>query len=416
MWNRRHFMLATSAAALSSGRPGLLHALQAAARTLQKLNLASIDRARILAAADRYLHELPVTITASQSPRSAGGLHDFFSEGDYWWPDPKNPGGPYIRRDGFSNPANPKSKPGNKGLNENYGREVMELHTVGVNGGYSQADVTALSAILTGWGVDNPGKAGGFLFDPNRHEPGPKQWFGHTIASSGMNEGIQALTILAASPQTAHFISNLIAQRFVADDPPPALVDRMAATYLASDGDIKEVLRTLVASPEFNSRRYFRNKVKTPIEFIASAFRTTATDPQNPGALVNELKQMGMPLYYALPPTGYYLTADQWMNSAALVERLNFAYQLTNNKFSNQQFDAAHVLAIGLRSEPATPASSGTDTALLVLENALIGVTASAQTNDLIHKQMEQQPAATPTDTLNLITALILGSPDFQFR
>ena len=106
----------------------------------------------------------------------------------------------------------------------------------------------------------------------------------------------------------------------------------MAATYLGSDGDIKAVLRTLVQSPEFNSRRYFRNKVKTPTEFIASAFRTTATDPQNPGALVNTLKQMGMPPYDALPPTGYYLTADQWMNTTALVDRLNFAYQLTTGE------------------------------------------------------------------------------------
>ncbi len=329
------------------------------------------------------------------------------------------------------NPANPKSKPGNKGLNENYGREVMELHTVGVNGGYTQADVTALSAILTGWGVDNPGKAGPFFFDPKRHEPGPKQWLGHTIASSGMSEGDEALTILASSPQTAHFISFLLAQRFVADDPPPALVDRMATTYLSSDGDIKAVLRTLISSPEFNSRKYFRNKVKTPIEFIASAFRTTATDPTNPGALVNTLRQMGMPLYNAPPPTGYYLTADRWMNSAALVDRLNFAYQLTSNKYANQKFDAAHVLAFGLLSEPPTPmptmrahpitdaspaTNSGATTALRVLEDTLIGVEASAQTNDLIHKQIDQLPAATPTDTLNLITALILGSPDFQFR
>ena len=129
----------------------------------------------------------------------------------------------------------------------------------------------------------------------------------------------------------------------------------MAATYLATDGDIKAILRTLVQSPEFNSTKYFRNKVKTPMEFIASAFRTTATDPVNPGALVNTLKTMGMPLYYALPPTGYYITADQWMNSTALVDRLNFAYALTGSKFANQKFDSAHVLALGLMAQPANP-------------------------------------------------------------
>lgn len=352
------------------------------------------------------------------------------------------------------NPANLNSKKGNRGLNENYGREVMELHTVGVNGGYTQADVTSLSAILTGWTVDRPNQGGPFTFDPKRHEPGPKQWFGHTISTdpqasipanipTGMNEGVEALTILASSPKTAHFISYKLAQRFVADDPPPALVDRMAATYLSTDGDIKAILLTLIHSPEFNSKKYFRNKVKTPMEFLASAFRTTATDPTNPGALVQTIKTMGMPLYYALPPTGYYITADQWMNSAALVDRLNFAYSLTSSKFANQKFDSAHVLALGLMSQQSssaqaateTPASrphyaeadlslnapndaSGQDVALHVLESALIGGEVSTQTNQLIHKQIDQitTPTTPSTDTLNLLTALVMGSPEFQLR
>jgi uncharacterized protein (DUF1800 family) len=368
------------------------------------------------------------------------------------------------------NPANPKSKKGNRGLNENYGREVMELHTVGVNGGYTQADVTALSSILTGWTVDRPNQAGPFLFDPKRHQPKSSQWFGHILSpaktpaetafppsaplhpsSPGaqidaqwqMNEGIEALTLLAADPHTAHFISYKLAQRFVADDPPPALVDRMAATFLSSDGDIKAVLRTLAHSPEFNSRKYFRNKVKTPLEFLASAFRTTATDPANPGALVSTIKTMGMPLYYALPPTGYYITADQWMNSSALVDRLNFAYALTGSKFANQKFDSAHVLALGLMSQQSVvPASApapsprphlaettlatttsvtpttGQDLALNILGSSLIGGQVSTQTNQLIHKQISQLVTSTtaPTDTLNLLTALVMGSPEFQLR
>ncbi len=362
------------------------------------------------------------------------------------------------------NPSNPNSKKGNRGLNENYGREVMELHTVGVDGGYTQADVTALSAILTGWTVDRPNQAGPFTFDYKRHEPGPKQWFGHTIGATtqaelaaipasiptGMNEGIEALTLLAADPHTAHFISYKLAQRFVADDPPPALVDRMAATYLSTDGDIKAILRTLVQSPEFNSKKYFRNKVKTPMEFLASAFRTTATDPANPGALVNTINTMGMRLYYALPPTGYYITADHWMNSTALVDRLNFAYALTGSKFANQKFDSAHVLALGLMAQPAStaanqtaaantprakysealltteintnlpnqppPGATGQDIALHVLESSLIGGDVSAQTNQLIHKQIADLPAANSTETLNLLTALVMGSPEFQLR
>jgi uncharacterized protein (DUF1800 family) len=361
------------------------------------------------------------------------------------------------------NPANPNSKKGNRGLNENYGREVMELHTVGVDGGYTQADVTALSAILTGWTVDRPNQGGPFTFDPKKHEPGPKQWLGHTIASdpslppnspaagqAATHEGLEALTLLAADPHTAHFISYKLAQRFVADDPPPTLVDRMAATYLSTDGDIKAILRTLVQSPEFNSKKYFRNKVKTPMEFVASAFRTTATDPANPGALVNTLNTMGMRLYFALPPTGYYITADHWMNSTALVDRLNFAYALTGSKFANQKFDSAHVLALGLMAQPASPAANqtavanaprakyseallttelstnlpnqpppnatGQDIALHVLESALIGGDVSTQTNQLIRKQIADLPAANSTETLNLLTALVMGSPEFQLR
>ncbi len=369
-------------------------------------------------------------------------------------------------------PANPKSKKGTRGLNENYGREVMELHTVGVNGGYSQADVTSLAAILTGWSVDRPNLAGPFLFDPKKHEPGTKQWFGYNIDEqgnvttispqsspltinlpvnmpAGVRQGLAALVLLSTSPKTAHFISYKIAQRFVADEPPPALVDNMAKTFLATDGDIKAILRILVQSPEFNTKKYFRNKVKTPMEFLVSAFRTTATDPTTPGALVNTIKTMGMPLYYALPPTGYYITADKWMNSTALVDRLNFAYQLTSNKFANQKFDSAHVLAFGLMALLATqpktcaaegsnrakfteayltaesssslpnqipPNAAGADVALHVLENTLIGGDVSAQTNQLIHKQIDNSPTTNSTDTLNLITALIMGSPEFQLR
>ncbi len=387
-------------------------------------------------------------------------------------------------------PNNPNAKRGNKGLNENYGREVMELHTVGVNGGYTQADVTALAAILTGWGIDRVQQGGGFAFDPKRHEPGPKVWLGYVIGEDGsitklapgaprpaglengktfgpsktvatadsVKQGIAALSILAASPQTAHFISYLLAQYFVADEPPAALVDRLQQTYLSSHGDIKTLLRAIITSPEFNSKQYYRNKVKTPEEFIASAFRATATDPQNPGALVQTVNNMGMPLYKALPPTGYYLTADQWMSSSALVNRLNFAYQLTNSKFANQKFDAPKLLATGLLmpsmagdlvspvagkstpagvSAPVAPAatakllgvaakagdapavvaatSPGAQMAMRVLEATMIGGPVSAQTNQLINKQMQQLPGS-PTDTLNLLTALILGSPEFQVR
>jgi uncharacterized protein (DUF1800 family) len=371
------------------------------------------------------------------------------------------------------NPANPRSKPGNKGLNENYGREVMELHTVGVNGGYSQADVTNLSAILTGWTVNSPGQAGGFQFDAKRHEPGTKVWMGQRIGygpvfviqggteqaavkaasaapemndaatmggmasdaaeqkamaaanapgNAGMREGLEALNALAHSPATAHFISWKLAQRFVTDDPPEALVQRMAATFLKSDGDIKAVLRTMAESPEFNSTKYFRNKVKTPMEFLASAYRATLTDPSNPQALVNTMRDMGMPLYNALPPTGYYITADKWMNTGALVDRLNFAVQLTGGKFGGQRFDATKVVALGLMSESAAEVEQGTgsgeDVTLGILQRTLVGGDVSAKTQELIHQQISdaEKSGISSSDLLNQMTALVMGSPEFQVR
>jgi uncharacterized protein (DUF1800 family) len=334
---------------------------------------------------------------------------------------------------------NTNGKRGNRGLNENYAREVMELHTIGVNGGYTQTDVTQLARILTGWGVDHQELGGDFLFNPKAHQPGSKQWLGQLVKEDGMNEGLDALKTLAASPKTAHFISTLIAQRFVTDTPPPALVDRMVKTYLGSDGDISAVLRTMVQSPEFNSHRYFRNKVKTPVEFVASTFRSTATDPANPGALVGTLSRMGMPLYAALPPTGYYITAEQWMNTAALVDRLNFAVSLTRNGVGGIRFDAPRLLALELMAEPApadakqgrvvaTAASvtpeirrNGADLALSVLENALIAGSVSDRTQQFMHQQADQVQAnpanpANPADQLNQLTALVLGSPEFQMR
>src|SRR5271156_6038309 len=335
----------------------------------------------------------------------------------------------------------PNQKKQQRGLNENYGREVMELHTVGVNGGYSQADVTNLAKILTGWTIDQPQQGGGFVFDPRKHEPGAKQWFGQKVSEDGYVEGQRALEWLAAQPQTAHFISYKMAQRFVADDPPEELVDRMAKTYLSTDGDIKEVLRTMVHSPEFNSQKYYRVKVKTPLEFVASVFRATDTNPSNPGALVGVIGRMGEPLYQMQPPTGYSTTADRWMNSAALVDRLNFSLQFANSKVGGIKFDAPRLLAEGLLARTATaPASlhgasrtqsvaltsaalpSGQEEALGLMEQMLVDGKVSSKINDVIHKELASaQPSTSngsndPAQTLNSMPPLILGSPEFQMH
>ena len=362
--------------------------------------------------------------------------------------------GPNSQAAGRPRP-NAKNGAQGRGLNENYGREVMELHTLGVDGGYTQADVTSLAKILTGWTIDQPRMGGTFVFEPRRHEPGAKQWLGQKISEDGMNEGVRALAALAASPRTARHISYELAQRFVSDAPPPALIDRMTAAYVGSDGDIRTVLRTMVHAPEFWSRANYRTKVKMPLEYVASTLRATNTDPANPGALANELKTMGEPLYRCLPPTGYQATADHWMNSAALVDRLNYALQLTGGKFGGMQFDAPRLVAAGLLSRPATaPAvgpsltravavrsegsvaeSRGQDEALSLMERLLVPGEISGKTNAVIREELGADTSAgssspggaqaavsgggqivDPSATLDRMAAMILGSPEFQMH
>src|SRR5208283_1436109 len=214
-------------------------------------------------------------------------------------------------RPGFNGPrqnpnANPNAKKKqNSGLNENYGRELLELHTLSVNGGYSQRDVTEVAKVFTGWTIDKPNEGGEFKFEPRTHEPGTKFVLGHRIKFKGEDEGREVLHMLATSPQTAHFISLKLAQRFVSDEPPPALVDRMAKTFQKKKGDIREVLSTLFHSPEFWADDAYRAKMKTPLEFIASAVRATGADVDDAMPLARQLNNMGMPLYGAQPPTGY---------------------------------------------------------------------------------------------------------------
>ncbi|MGC8550568.1 MAG: DUF1800 domain-containing protein [Acidobacteriaceae bacterium] len=305
------------------------------------------------------------------------------------------------------------------GINENYGREVMELHTVGVEGGYTQADVIALANILTGWTIDRPLQGGGATYDPARHEPGSIHWYGHTVQDNGYEEGREALLWLAAQPSTAHHISYELAQRFVADDPPPALVNAMAATYMRTGGDIKQILWTMVNSPQFWQAKDINNKVKTPLEFVASAFRATGTDPGNPEPLVYVLRQMGEPLFLCLTPNGYPLTGDAWMNTGALMARMNFAMQFAQGKLGDGKFDPRRALADDAQVMPAAYSAEEDDAVLKdlpALEMALLGRRASAKTEGVIERQVERMPHAASEQKLRVMTALLLGSPDFQMR
>jgi uncharacterized protein (DUF1800 family) len=242
---------------------------------------------------------------------------------------PDSPAAEHAKDVGFRRP-NQKKAP--QGLNENYARELMELHTLGVNGGYTQADIIQVARVLTGWTVDQPQRGGGFLFAPNRHEPGAKKVLGKKIKDNGEREGEVLLSMLAERPATAQFLSRKLAIRFVSDDPPQPLVDRMAKTYLTSHGDIAQVLLTLFRSPEFWAASDYRAKVKTPVEFVVSAARASNAQIANYQPLENALRQMGMPLYGCVPPTGYKWGAADWVSTGALVDRMNFALNLAANR------------------------------------------------------------------------------------
>jgi uncharacterized protein (DUF1800 family) len=326
-------------------------------------------------------------------------------------------------------PSNPPQRPrGNlkarqaSGLNENYGRELMELHTLSVNGGYSQKDVTEVAKVFTGWTLDQPNKGGDFRFEPRMHEPGDKIVLGHVIKENGEQEGLEVLRLLAHNPKTAHFISQKLAIRFVSDDPPPALVDRMTHTFLKKDGDIREVLRTMFKSPEFWSSAAYRAKVKTPLEFVVSAVRASGAAVDDTRALVGTLNNMGMMPYGMMPPTGYSMKADVWVNSSALLGRMNFALGLAAGKIRGVKIDSAS-LAAGTAAGTTVAGTTDAQQVLAILENSLLSGDISKQTHDTISKQLDdpkisQRRLDDPKRPPNIaaITGLILGSPEFQRR
>ncbi|HXD18637.1 MAG TPA: DUF1800 domain-containing protein [Vicinamibacterales bacterium] len=221
--------------------------------------------------------------------------------------------------------ANAKKRP--RGLNENYGRELLELHTLGVDGGYTQADVTEVARAFTGWTIDRDGR---FRFVAALHDNGEKTVLGHRIKASGQDEGEQVLDILASHPSTAHHIAFELAQRLVADEPPPALVERAAARFRDTGGDLREVVKTIVTSPEFLAPEARGAKFKTPFELVVSAVRTTGAEVDDARAFVQTLQQLGQPLYMCQPPTGYKDTADAWVSAGGLVTRMNFATRLAS--------------------------------------------------------------------------------------
>ncbi|MGB7219741.1 MAG: DUF1800 domain-containing protein [Vicinamibacterales bacterium] len=331
---------------------------------------------------------------------------------------------PLFRRDRFGRPVVVQGLPRRipqdgqrnppRGLNENYGRELMELHTLGVDGGYTQKDVTEVARAFTGWTIEQPRQGGDAMFDPRIHDPREKIVLGHKIrAGGGENDGEQVLDILAKHPSTSRFIAMKLARRFVSDAPPPALVDRAAKRFRDTDGDLREVVRTILTSPEFLSPDAYRAKVKTPLEFVVGAVRVTGTEVPTGRALVGAMQQLGMPLYQCQPPTGYKDTADAWVNTGALVNRMNFAVQLASSTLGRGP-GGARQGGQGLgggrggrgRQSVATNQPPVTGEAISQAVSTILAGDVSDTTRATIAK----------ATSVPQMTALALGSPEFQRR
>ncbi len=280
-----------------------------------------------------------------------------------------------------------------RGLNENYARELMELHTLGVDGGYTQKDVTEVARCFTGWTIRQPREGGDFFYNDKVHDKGEKIVLGVTIPpGGGRDDAEKVLDILARHPATARFISKKLAQRFVADDPPQKLIDKMAKTFRDKNGDIREVMKTMLMSDEFFSQAAYRAKVKTPFEMIVSAVRATGAQVDFAFPLANQIAQLGEPLYRKLEPTGYSDANSEWVNSAALLARMNFALSLAQNKVPGSKLDAAL-----FNGAPAD------------IARQVLFTDAKPETLAAIEKQTQSSTSAP-------VVGLMLGSPDFQRR
>ncbi|HWW04970.1 DUF1800 domain-containing protein [Collimonas sp.] len=302
----------------------------------------------------------------------------------------------------------PEAKGRFKGLNENYGRELLELHTMGVDSGYTQADVISLARILSGWTIDEKGMKDGaqqpFIFNPRRHDAGDKLFLGQTIKGSGYQEGEQALDILARHPATAHFIAAKLVQYFVSDQPQPALSEKLARRFMSSNGDIKAVLHTLFDSPEFWARSNYQTKFKTPYQYVVSSLRATATPVLNVKPIDGVLNQLGQPLYGWLTPEGYKFSEEAWLNPDALLRRINFVNGLSNGK---SPIARAETPPPAPGSAPATPLPNSAATVAVDPQQLIQTLTPTLAPHSL--STVSAAPA-------NLQVGLILGGPDFMKR
>jgi uncharacterized protein (DUF1800 family) len=292
--------------------------------------------------------------------------------------------------------ARPNAAPVRRpGLNENYARELMELHTLGVDGGYTQDDVVAVARAFTGWTIFDPAKIGEFYFNLPAHDRKEKNVLGHRIAApGGEQDGVTVIEILSRHPSTARFLSRKLAQRFVADDPPQSLVDRMAETFLRTDGDLRMVATTMLTSKEFLSEGAWQAKLKSPLEMVLSSLRALNAEVADTTAVAQRVAELGQPLYGKAEPTGYANTSDVWAGSAGLLGRINFATALVSGQIPGVTVDLSR-----FSGKPADVARE------------FMGAAASSDTLETIEEGLKtgaESPAALAT--------LLVASPEFQKR
>jgi uncharacterized protein (DUF1800 family) len=373
------------------------------------LLLATAKSPAMLVYLDNWLSVDPVAYQQYQAQEAARrAMH----QARYGAPPPRTFPPPY------NNPNAPMpstAKKQDRGLNENYGREVMELHTLGVDGGYTQQDVIEMAKCLTGWTVHEPKKDPQFFFDEKFHAHVKKIVLGHKFDHNSVKDGEDALKMLANQPATAKFISTKLARHFVSDNPPPALIQRMTKTYLSSDGDIRAVMKTMIYSPEFWSREAFRSKVKTPFELAASTARTLNASAEVTLPLAQWVGRMGEPLFQAQPPTGYSDKAETWVNTGALLNRLNFSMAMAAGKVSGTHTDIAALLGPEAGNDPEMALSRALN---LFLEGQVAASTRATLEQRLADPQVVQAKLDDPVKHVNeaLLAGLVLGAPEFQRR
>jgi uncharacterized protein (DUF1800 family) len=316
------------------------------------------------------------------------------------------------------------------GFNENYARELMELHTLGVDGGYSQKDVQEVARCFSGWTIQKPNEQGLFVYRPGFHDDGEKVVLGHKIlAGGGYADGERVLDILATHPSTAKFIATKLARRFLSDDPPQAVIDRAAAMFLKTDGSIRETLRSIITSPEFLSPAAYRAKMRSPLEYVAAAMRALNAETDGDRPVLDLIGRMGQPIYGRITPDGYSDRAEQWLSSGAMIARLNFANALATNRLKGTKVDLEKLLGADQSNREAVAVklmeltvpvdlSKGSRAALDKVVQSDSPVTSSPPptTVSAVYDSKARQTPVTSVPYVSELVTLLIGSPEFQHR